>query len=85
MDDLLSGTAVRVRASGLTQADKNQLAIFGRLDDEGDHLTFTNLAADRVPDLVASIIAMGGRIYEVAPRQQTLEDRFLQLLEDEEK
>src|SRR5216110_2176166 len=85
MDDLLSGTAVRVRVSGLVQADKNKLASFGRLDDEGDSLTFTSLAADRVPELVSSIVAMGGRIYEVAPRHQTLEDRFLQLLEDEEK
>src|SRR5438067_1310400 len=38
-----------------------------------------------VPELVATIVSMGGRVYEVAPRHQTLEDRFLQLLEDEEK
>jgi ABC-2 type transport system ATP-binding protein len=85
MDDLLSGTAVRVRATGLTQADKNKLASFGRLDDEGDTLTFTSLNAERVPELVSSIVEMGGRVYEVAPRHQTLEDRFLQLLEDEER
>jgi len=85
MDDLLGGTAVRVRATGLTQADKNKLSGFGRLDDEGDSLTFTSLDAGRVPELVSSIVAMGGRVYEVAPRHQTLEDRFLQLLEDEEK
>jgi len=35
--------------------------------------------------LVSTIVAMGGRVYEVAPRHQTLEDRFLQLLEDREK
>src|SRR5216117_2882028 len=85
MDDLLGGTAVRVRVTGLTQADKNKLSGFGRLDDEGDSLTFTSLDAGRVPELVSSIVAMGGRVYEVAPRHQTLEDRFLQLLEDEEK
>jgi len=85
MDDLLSGTAVRVRVAGLTQANKNNLASYGNIDDEGDQLTFTNLNADRVPELVASIVSMGGRVYEVAPRHQTLEDRFLQLLEDEEK
>src|SRR5439155_202771 len=28
--------------------------------------------------------SVGGRVYEVAPRHQTLADRFLQLLEDEE-
>ena len=85
MDELLGGTAVRVRVSGLTQADKNRLSRYGRIDDEGDQITFANLDAERVPELVATIVSMGGRVYEVAPRHQTLEDRFLQLLEDEEK
>ena len=85
MDELLGGTAVRVRVSGLTQADKNRLSQYGRIDDEGDQITFANLVAERVPELVATIVSMGGRVYEVAPRHQTLEDRFLQLLEDEEK
>jgi ABC-2 type transport system ATP-binding protein len=85
MDELLGGTAVRVRATGLTQADKNRLSGYGRIDDEGEQLTFANLDPDRVPELVASIVSMGGRVYEVAPRHQTLEDRFLQLLEDEER
>src|SRR5207247_10040984 len=85
MDDLLSGTTVRVRVTGLTQADKNKLSGFGRLDDEGDSLTFASLDAGRVPELVSSIVAMGVRVYGVASRHQTLEDRFLQLLEDEEK
>ncbi|HEV2476085.1 MAG TPA: ABC transporter ATP-binding protein [Candidatus Dormibacteraeota bacterium] len=85
MDELLGGTAVRVRVAGLDQAEKNKLASFGRIDDEGDQLTFNNLAVDRVPELVSAIVEMGGRVYEVAPRHQTLEDRFLQLLEDEEK
>ena len=85
MDELLGGTAVRVRATGLTQADKNRLSGYGRIDDEGELMTFANLDADRVPELVASIVSMGGRVYEVAPRHQTLEDRFLQLLDDEDK
>lgn len=85
MNELLSGTTVRVRVSGLTAADKNTLSDFGRVDDEGDQLTFASLDAERVPELVASLVSLGGRVYEVAPRHQTLEDRFLQLLEDEEK
>jgi ABC-2 type transport system ATP-binding protein len=85
MDQLLSGTTVRVRASGLAPEDKAKLATFGQLDDEGDQLTFTNLNVERVPELVAAIVAMGARVYEVAPRHQTLEDRFLQLLELEEE
>jgi len=31
----------------------------------------------------AQFVAMGGRVYEVAPRHQTLEDRFLQLLHED--
>jgi ABC-2 type transport system ATP-binding protein len=85
MDELLSGKSVRIRATGLNQADKNKLASYGHIDDEGDQITFASLDVERVPDLVATIVSMGGRVYEVAPRHQTLEDRFLQLLEDEEK
>jgi ABC-2 type transport system ATP-binding protein len=85
MDELLSGTAVKVRVEGLDDAAKGKLSDFGDMDDEGDQLTFTKLKAERVPDLVSAIVALGGRVYEVAPRHQTLEDRFLQLLEEEEK
>jgi len=85
MDELLSGTAVKVRVSGLGDADIAKLGSFGTIDDEGAHLTFTNLKPDRVPELVAAIVALGGQVYEVTPRHQTLEDRFLQLLEEEEE
>jgi len=82
MDQLLSGTTVRVRATGLAAGDMTKLAKFGHIDEEDDQLTFANLVVDRVPDLVAAIVALGGRVYEVAPRHQTLEDRFLELLEE---
>jgi len=85
MDELLSGTAVRVRVSGLDGTARTKLSAFGPLDDEGDQLTFSELEIERVPELVSTIVSLGGRVYEVAPRHQTLEDRFLQLLEAEEK
>jgi ABC-2 type transport system ATP-binding protein len=84
MGELLSGTAVKVRVSGLAAADRSKLSTFGPIDDEGDQLTFTSLKPERVPELVSTLVSLGGRIYEVAPRHQTLEDRFLQLLEEEE-
>jgi ABC-2 type transport system ATP-binding protein len=84
MDELLSGTAVKVRVEGLDAAARAKLSTFGDMDDEGDQLTFTKLKSERVPDLVSAIVSLGGRVYEVAPRHQTLEDRFLQLLEEEE-
>jgi len=82
MDELLGGTAVKVRVSGLEKDSLTKLDGFGPLDDEGDQLTFTKLDPKRVPDLVAELVALGGRVYEVAPRHQTLEDRFLQLLDE---
>jgi len=71
--------------SGLDGAARTKLSSFGPLDDEGDQLTFTKLDIERVPELVSAIVGLGGRVYEVTPRHQTLEDRFLQLLEAEEK
>ena len=85
MDELLSGTAVKVRVSGLDDSARTRLAAFGPLDDEGEHLTFTKLDIERVPELVSTIVALGGRVYEVSPRHQTLEDRFLQLLHEDDK
>jgi ABC-2 type transport system ATP-binding protein len=85
MNDLLSGYAVRVRVAGLAAADLATLTDFGPLDDEGEHLTFTKLSPDRVPELVAQMVSMGGRVYEVVPRHQNLEDRFLQLLHEEDR
>jgi len=57
----------------------------GRIDDEGDQVTVAELEPNRVPELVAAVVAKGGRAYEVAPRHETLEDRCVQLLEEEEK
>src|SRR5689334_17611085 len=63
MDELLGGTAVKVRVSGLEKDSLAKLDGFGPLDDEGDQLTFTKLDPKRVPDLVAQLVAMGGRVY----------------------
>src|ERR1700731_2911125 len=59
MDELLSGTAVKVRVSGLDLAARTKLSSFGDMDDEGDQLTFTKLKAERVPDLVSQIVELG--------------------------
>jgi ABC-2 type transport system ATP-binding protein len=77
--------AVRVRVTGLELAGRSALGEFGSLEDEGEWLTFRGLATDRVPALVTEIVRQGGRIYAVEPRHETLEDRFLQLLKDQDQ
>ena len=76
--------AVRVRVTGLPAPSRAALGEFGNLEDEGEWLTFRGLHPDRVPQLVNEIVRQGGRVYAVEPRHETLEDRFLQLLKEQE-
>ena len=80
LDELLGGDTVRIRATGLDRAAKMSLARGGRLDDEGDWLVIRGIDGDRVPEIVAEIVRLGGRVYAVEPRHESLEDRFLRLL-----
>ena len=76
--------AVRVRVTGLPAVGRAGLGAFGNLEDEGEWLTFRGLSQDRVPELVSEIVRQGGRVYAVEPRHETLEDRFLQLLKEQD-
>ncbi len=78
LDELLGGDTVRVRVVGLEQRDG--LDRFGQIDDEGEWLVVRGIVADRVPELVAELVKLGGRVYAVEPRHESLEDRFLGLL-----
>ena len=80
LDDLLGGDTVRIRATGLDRAARTGLAGYGQLDDEGDWLVVRGIDTERVPELVAHIVRIGGRVYAVEPRHESLEDRFLRLL-----
>ena len=57
------------------------LARFGSVRTEDGWLTIDGLDGEGVPALVTEIVSRGGRVYAVEPRQTTLEDRFLQLVE----
>jgi hypothetical protein len=56
------------------------LADFGRWTEDGDWLLVEDMAAGRVPDLVAAIVSLGGQVEAVVPEHQSLEERFLELL-----
>lgn len=80
LDELLGVASVRIRATGLTDAARTSLATFGALSDDPPWLVVRGCPAERVPDLVAAIVAAGGRIYAVDAGRETLEERFLELL-----
>ena len=73
--------AVRIRVSGVS-SDSAALERFGAFEVEGEWLTFRGLHEDRVPELVSELVRRGGRVFAVEPRQETLEDRFLELLKE---
>jgi ABC-2 type transport system ATP-binding protein len=81
LDELLRADAVRVRATGIANGGYDGLRSFGELQHEGEWLVIRGIAQDRVPDLVRAIVERGGRVYAVEPRHESLEDRFLSLLE----
>jgi ABC-2 type transport system ATP-binding protein len=80
LDELLGGDTVRIRATGLDRVARNGLRGYGQLDAEGEWLVVRGIDGERVPELVAEIVRLGGRVYAVEPRHESLEDRFLKLL-----
>jgi ABC-2 type transport system ATP-binding protein len=80
LEELLRTDTVRVRATGLPRDAHITLERFGAPEQEGEWLTVRGIEPDRVPGLVAEIVRLGGRVYAVEPRHESLEDRFLSLL-----
>jgi ABC-2 type transport system ATP-binding protein len=72
--------SARLRVTGLPGGWWRRLANFGRWTEEGDWLLIEEMAAGRVPELVAAIVALGGRVEAVIPEHQSLEESFLKLL-----
>ena len=78
LTDLLSGEGPRVRCRDLPW---DALPGLGALRRDGDWVSVPGLDRSRTPELVAAIVAAGGRVYQVDEGRASLEERFLQLLE----
>jgi ABC-2 type transport system ATP-binding protein len=83
---LLGESAVRIRATGLPGdgAVDAALAPFGQLARDDDWLTVHPVDPDRVPDVVAAVVGLGGRVHAVDPGRRSLEDLFLGIVRDDE-
>jgi ABC-2 type transport system ATP-binding protein len=80
IDELLAVRAVRLRVTGLGPSELARLERFGHLALDGDWLTAAGVPPDEVPDLVAGVVAEGGRVHVVEQQRETLEDRFVELV-----
>ena len=80
LDELLRADTVRIRVTDLPRDAAASLARFGRIDADGEWLNARGIAEERVPELVAELVRIGGRVHAVEPHHETLEDRFLRQL-----
>jgi ABC-2 type transport system ATP-binding protein len=71
---------VRVRAVANGVQLQASLAAFGDVILEEGGAFVRGVGNDRVPDVVAALVASGARVYAVAPVSQSLEDRFLEMM-----
>lgn len=79
VDDLRgAGTSVRVHVEGVDAPAV--LGRFGEVRSDGDRYVVHGIDHETIPILVTEIVRLGGRVYAVDSSQQTLEERFLQLL-----
>jgi ABC-2 type transport system ATP-binding protein len=68
---------VRARANGTPIEPK--LAAFGNVTPEGETFLVQGVAHERIPSLVAELVAANAEVFAVEPIGMTLEERFLQL------
>jgi ABC-2 type transport system ATP-binding protein len=83
LDELLGEQAVVLRVSDLAADARASLAAFGTVETnpaDPEQITIRPIDPARIPDVVAAIVAAGGRVHAVAQGRETLEERFLELL-----
>ena len=80
LDELLRADTVRIHVTDLPRDSDGALAAFGALDRDGDWLVARQIDTARIPELVATLVRLGGRVHAVEPHHETLEDRFLRQL-----
>jgi ABC-2 type transport system ATP-binding protein len=84
LGDLLGESSVRIRVTGLPVTDEalaHALAAFGAVEHDDEWLTIRSVDPDRIPDAVAKVIELGGRVHAVDPGRRSLEDLFLGLVQ----
>jgi ABC-2 type transport system ATP-binding protein len=83
IDELLGEARVRIRVIDLPPAGLDHVRRFGPVetDDEG-WLTIAGVGDETIPDVVAAIVAAGGRVHAVDAGRATLEDLFMRVVGD---
>jgi ABC-2 type transport system ATP-binding protein len=80
LDELLGERRLRIRVTDLPADAALRLASFGGVRIAGDELVIAPIEPERTPDVVATLVALGGRVHEVESARGSLEERFLALV-----
>jgi len=80
LDDVLGQAETQIHATGITPSDLAAFERFGTPTLDGDRLAIRPMDAARVPELIATLVGMGAKIYEVHAGRSSLERRFLDLV-----
>ncbi|HEY4189840.1 MAG TPA: ABC transporter ATP-binding protein, partial [Candidatus Limnocylindrales bacterium] len=85
LSELLGESAVRIEVTDLpsTDAVTAALAPFGNVAHDDDWVTIRPIEPDRIPDAVAAIVGLGGRVHAVDPGRRSLEDLFLGMVRED--
>ena len=78
--EVVGGSGVRLRVTDLPHGAQNGPDAFGPIRYDGEWMTIQPIDPDRIPDLVAAVVAAGGRVHAVEPGRGSLEARFLELV-----
>ncbi|HVA08476.1 MAG TPA: ABC transporter ATP-binding protein, partial [Acidimicrobiales bacterium] len=73
-------STVRLKVAGLSADWWRRFEEYGRWTREAEWLVVERIVPERVPELVAAIVSLGGLVEAVVPEHQSLEERFLELL-----
>ena len=80
-DDSEEETLVTIRANNMTAEIVSGLDRWGHLmRSESEHVMLSVSSVAVVPEMVRYLIAGGVDVYEVAPKRQSLEERFLEIV-----
>ena len=80
LDDLLGESSVRVRVTDLPPETSAALGRFGPVTVDDDWLAISPIDPAAIPEVVAAIVAAGGRVHAVDAGRTTLEERFLAMV-----
>jgi ABC-2 type transport system ATP-binding protein len=80
LDEILGGgVAVRLHVTGVDRLS-SVVARWGEVTSDGEWISVAGVGTEAIADMVAALVALGGRIHAVEPQRLSLEDRFLEVL-----